>query len=190
MTPSGTRTRWNASPLGRVHSASTVPTGSGSSAISSSPLAMASTRVSSSISRSMKASVRPASLAAAVSLALAARILAVDLRRQTAAARSAAFFDSVEASARVRAAARARCPTRRMASSVAAALSMRSGLFIRLHILAHYFLASAMSSRWISSSQRETPRIAAISPLFLPMIRSASILRIGDEAAAELAAVG
>ena len=37
IVPSGTRTRWNLRPLGRVHSASTVPTGSASAAISSRP---------------------------------------------------------------------------------------------------------------------------------------------------------
>ncbi len=52
MTPSGTRTRWMRRPFGRVHSASTVPTGSGSAAMSSTPRAIASTRAASSCSRS------------------------------------------------------------------------------------------------------------------------------------------
>ena len=55
MTPSGTRTRWNLRPLGRVHSASTVPTGSVSAATSSSALRHASMRFSSSSRRSTNA---------------------------------------------------------------------------------------------------------------------------------------
>ena len=47
ITPSGTRTRWIRKPFGRSHSASTVPTGSASRAISSTPRAMASTRTAS-----------------------------------------------------------------------------------------------------------------------------------------------
>ena len=43
MTPSGTATRSIASPFGLVHEASTRPTGSGRSAIASSPAAIAST---------------------------------------------------------------------------------------------------------------------------------------------------
>ena len=38
MTPSGVRTRWMSRPLGRSHSAITVPTGSGSAAISRRPV--------------------------------------------------------------------------------------------------------------------------------------------------------
>ena len=44
MTPSGTRTREISRPLGRVHCAATVPMGSGSWMMSSSPAAMAATR--------------------------------------------------------------------------------------------------------------------------------------------------
>ena len=63
MTPSGTRTRWMRSPFGRVHSAATVPIGSGSASTSSSPRAIASTRPASSCSRSSSAplsAARPA----------------------------------------------------------------------------------------------------------------------------------
>ena len=53
ITPSGTRTREILSPFGRSQDAIALPTGSGRAAISSSPRAMASTRASVSVSRSM-----------------------------------------------------------------------------------------------------------------------------------------
>src|SRR5437879_5773723 len=55
MTPSGTRTREISIPLGRRHDSTTVPTGSGSAAISRSPCAISSMRASVSIRRSRKA---------------------------------------------------------------------------------------------------------------------------------------
>ena len=77
ITPSGTRTREICKPFGRVHEAITSPTGSGSArdvAQAASPLPR--TRVSSSASRSMKASSRPLPRAASMSFLLASRIAA------------------------------------------------------------------------------------------------------------------
>ncbi len=84
MTPSGTRTRSMVMPFGRVQDSVTVPTGSLSARTASMPAAMASTRASSSVSRSRKAPVTPAVRASARSSALAARIRAFCAR--TAAA--------------------------------------------------------------------------------------------------------
>ena len=57
-TPSGVATRSMTSPFGRVNVASTRPTGSGKSATSSSPRAIASIRTGSRASRSIKAGLR------------------------------------------------------------------------------------------------------------------------------------
>src|SRR6266436_4394404 len=108
MTPRGTATRSIASPLGRVQWASTRPTGSGSSAIASSPAAIASIRFGSSARRSRKAGER--SSASARSLALAARISGARSRTARAASCRAATFDSAEARASAATAARARRP--------------------------------------------------------------------------------
>src|SRR5688572_24174838 len=135
MTPRGTRTRWNFSPLGRDHSASTVPTGLASSAISSTPVAMPAMRASLSSRRSMNAAGRPAARAASMSLALAARICGTASRSALAAVRNAVVLASGVASARACAASRARRPIASIASSVA--VSMRSGLFMSLPLQGH-----------------------------------------------------
>src|SRR3954471_6011487 len=109
-TPSGTRTRSIVMPFGRVHRSVTMPTGSGRSRMTSTPSAMAATRLSSSVSRSRKAASAPARLASAMSSALAARIFALSWRIARAIAASAASFCAVGASASTRAAWRARCP--------------------------------------------------------------------------------
>jgi len=106
------------SPFGRVQSASTPPTGSGSAAISSRPCATAATRASSSISRSTNDEGRPAALAAATSLAFAASTVAVWRRKASAAARRAAFLASVGASASSRAALLEASPTATISSAV------------------------------------------------------------------------
>ena len=59
MTPSGVATRSIRRPFGRSKVASMRPTGSGRAATSSRPRAIASMRASSSVSRSMKAALRP-----------------------------------------------------------------------------------------------------------------------------------
>ena len=110
ITPSGTRTREICKPFGRVHDAVTSPTGSGRLAMSRKPLAIALTRASSSESRSMKASSRPLPRAASMSFLLASRIAPERASIRSAMASSAAFFCSVEASASVRAASRAKRP--------------------------------------------------------------------------------
>ncbi len=110
MTPSGTRTRSNRRPLGRVHSAMTAPTGSGRSRTPSTPAAMASIRAGFSARRSTKAAVMPSRRASATSSALAARIAGAAARIAAAMAPSAAFFSCAVASMRRRAAARARRP--------------------------------------------------------------------------------
>ena len=74
ITPMGVATRAMSSPLGRVQRASSRPTGSGSAATSSTPLAMASMRASFSASRSSSAAAMSPALAASISSALAARI--------------------------------------------------------------------------------------------------------------------
>ena len=91
-TPSGVATRSIRRPLGRTKVASTRPTGSGSRATSSTPLAIASMRVGSSASRSRKAGLRPFAPASARSSALATRISADRSRKARAAAASAWFF--------------------------------------------------------------------------------------------------
>ncbi len=80
------------SPFGRSHEAITLPTGSGSAAISSSPRAMASTRASVSVSRSMKEAGRPAASAALRSEAFVSRMCGNPSRKAAAAARRAAIL--------------------------------------------------------------------------------------------------
>ena len=110
ITPSGTRTREICKPFGRVQVAMTSPTGSGSAAISRKPFAIAATRASFSISRSMKAASRPLPRAASTSLRLASRMASAFASILAAMASSAAFFFSVDASASSRAASRAKRP--------------------------------------------------------------------------------
>ena len=166
IVPEGTRTRWNLRPLGRVHSASTVPTGSANAAISSRPVAIPAMRFSSSIRRSTNAAGRPAAFAASMSLALAARIFGVAARSAFAAATSAAFFSSAVAIASLRLAAFAALPMLR--------ISFGGIVLDSLRFVHRNFLVSAMSSRWISVARPSKPRIAAISLERLPMIRRAS----------------
>ena len=111
-------------PLGRVHNSVTVPTGSLSARTTSMPSAIASTRSASSESRSRKAPVTPAARASATSSALAARIAAVCARTAAAISCKARFFCSVGASARIRAAARARRPISSMAAAISPEPSM------------------------------------------------------------------
>ncbi len=104
------------SPLGTVQRASSRPTGSASAATSSTPFAIASMRLSSRSSRSSSASVNPPSRPARTSSALAARISRFCARMAAAAASSALFFVSVEASRMARAASRACCPSASISS--------------------------------------------------------------------------
>ncbi len=91
-------------PFGRVQSASVRPSGSGSCAMSSSPLAMPSTRASVSVSRSRNAGVPPQ---AARSVALAASISPDCTRSAAAIARNAALRSASGKRARICEAARA-----------------------------------------------------------------------------------
>src|SRR5215207_2438755 len=111
MMPIGTRTRLMTRPLGRVLVSISAPTGSGRATMSSRPLAMPSMRASFSSSRSCKAAVMPAVLAASMSLALAARIAGLSARIRRAASDSARFLASVEALRSATAASRARPPS-------------------------------------------------------------------------------
>src|ERR1043166_5954694 len=115
MTPSGTLTLVMRRPLGRVHSASTRPTGSGWAAMSSRPRATASSRFGSSARRSSKASPMPACFAAARSSALADRISLARERIAPAAALRAAVLAAAGASASRDAASRGRRPISAMA---------------------------------------------------------------------------
>ena len=123
MTPSGTRTRSMVMPLGWIHDFVMAPTGSLRPAIASIPAAIASTRLSSSESRSMKAAPMAAERASARSSAFALRISLFRMRTAAAMARSALFFCSEGASASTRAAARAArpipvsCPARPLAAT-------------------------------------------------------------------------
>src|SRR5437870_5425657 len=72
-TPSGTRTREISMPFGRRHTSTTVPTGSGSAAISRSPCAISSRRLSVSVRRSRNARVAPRPCARSTSARFASR---------------------------------------------------------------------------------------------------------------------
>src|SRR5581483_6577624 len=150
-TPSGTRTRVMARPLGRFQRAVTSPTGSGRAAISSSPLAMASMRLASRVRRSRKAGVGRPSRAAARSRALASRMAAVCARSSRAAALSAASLASVEARASAREASRALPPRAAIMSATdgAAATALRARATGRAGFLpAEAALAAALVMCW------------------------------------------
>ena len=84
-----------------------------------------------------------------------------------AAASRALFLAAVRASASARAAARARAPIARIVSStLRCASALSAGC--------RHVLLNTMSSRCTSSVRPAWPRMAAISPLLLPMIRAAS----------------
>src|SRR5450631_2293188 len=120
MTPSGVATRSITSPFGRSNRARMRPTGSARAAMSSSPLAMASTHGLSSAKRSRKALAVPFALAAAMSRSLAARMSGARVRIVPAASRIARFFVPAEASESACAALRAACPIAAMTSAVLA----------------------------------------------------------------------
>ncbi len=110
-TPSGTRTRVIRRPFGGVHPSSTSPTGSTRSATVRSPPAMLSSRASVSRRRSSGPAASPPACAASRSASFAAWISAARSASSSAAVSSAAFFAAVGAEARMRDAARARCPS-------------------------------------------------------------------------------
>src|SRR5436309_5043727 len=107
ITPSGTRTREISRPLGRRQDSTTVPTGSGSAAVSRSPCAISSTRASLSASRSRNARATPRLRARSTSARLASRSAAVFSTSPPAIRTSASFLIFVGQSASVRAASRA-----------------------------------------------------------------------------------
>jgi hypothetical protein len=104
---------------------------------------MPETRFASSVSRSMKEGARSAFSAAATSRALAARISGTARRNAAAAAVSALFFCSVEASASTRAAARASRPMPCISCSVS--VVMRSGAFIAVLASCRLFNAEVLA---------------------------------------------
>src|SRR2546421_2523960 len=101
-------------PLGRNLSSLISPTGSGNTAISRTPSAIAATLDASSARRSTNAASLPAPRDAATSCALADSRLFSSRMIARAIASSAVFFAAVGARARRRDAARARSPTSRM----------------------------------------------------------------------------
>ena len=127
MTPSGVRTRAMSSPLGRVHSAITWPTGSGSSAMVRSPSIMPSIRLSLSCRRSRKAFEMPFFSAATMSSALASRISRRALSMASAAPSSACRFFSDVVNASTAAAALALRPI----SAISAGRVITSAMLIR-----------------------------------------------------------
>ena len=114
ITPRGVDTRRMVMPLGRLHCASSRPTGSGSSAMVRSPSIMASMRLSLSCRRSRKALEMPLPSAARMSRALAERMSSRRSSMASAAACSAFTLLSGEAKASTAAAARARRPSSSM----------------------------------------------------------------------------
>ena len=103
-TPMGTDTRRMESPLGRVISRRTLPTGSGSFTTSRMPSAMAWMRASVSMSLSSITGVM-CDFAASISLAFAARMASVWASSCSAMESRARFFSSADARARDGAAA-------------------------------------------------------------------------------------
>ena len=131
ITPMGTAIREISMPLGLVHFSSTRPTGSFNAAISSNPLAMASTRAGFNVKRSMKEDFRSLDLAASKSLALAARIAEAAARTALAMACKAAFFCSGLAPAKIFAAARALGPKSFICCSITASPDHHGALIHR-----------------------------------------------------------
>jgi NAD-dependent oxidoreductase involved in siderophore biosynthesis len=104
-TPRGTRTLSILSPSARERLSMTFPNGSGKAAISRRPLAMPSTRFSSSFNRSSKAADRPALRPASTSISFLNRMSALLSTRASAISSSARFRLSAEADASARLAA-------------------------------------------------------------------------------------
>ena len=111
ITPMGTVMREISRPLGLVHFSVMRPTGSFSSAMSSSPLAMASMRAGVRVRRSTKDDFKSLAFAPSKSLALAARISFIAARTCLAMPRKAASLAVAGAKASDFAAARARFPS-------------------------------------------------------------------------------
>ena len=147
----------------------TVPTGSLSLRITSSPAAIASMRPASSDSRSRKAGVAPRLLASARSSALAARIVLRAPRIALAIAASARLFCAGAASASARAALRASRPMPRMTASSSAscfpeAATALSGAFMVLIRLAFgNFLPCPAKSGEAAGEANRGPASAPVS---------------------------
>ena len=107
ITPNGTRTLRIFIPLGRSRVQIVSPTGSGRVATCRTPATIASNRAGVSVRRSSIEGEIPASFACAKSMPFAATIDARFFSRESAMARSAAFFSSVVFFASPAAAARA-----------------------------------------------------------------------------------
>ena len=121
ITPSGVDTRAISSPFGCCHRANSWPIGSVRRIIASRPVAIASTRSSFSVNRSIKAPLMPLALAAATSLALTSRMAADWVRISLAAACKAAHRDAKSRLPRTDCAARDRvtiAPIRAVASLI------------------------------------------------------------------------
>ena len=95
MTPMGTRTLCKRRPLGRVHFASTSPTGSGRAATSSMAAAMLSSDFASKRSRSSNAALRPSRSARCTSPTFAVRMASCSARICCAIAWRTSFFWAV-----------------------------------------------------------------------------------------------
>src|SRR5258705_6057078 len=98
ITPSGTRTREISTPLGRRHTSTVSPTGSGRAATWRTPAAMSSMRESVRVSRSTKARGSPLTRARARSGRLASTVVPAFSSSARGLRRSASFFTRVVAS--------------------------------------------------------------------------------------------
>src|SRR4051812_27468627 len=140
-------------PFGRVQDSVTRPTGSARPRTTSRPSAIASTRWSFKVSRSIMAGVRFAVLPAAKSSALAGRISDLPARMADAMPASARSFCAVPASASTRAAALARRPM----SLMVAAISPDSSMVFSGAVMVDYFAGTYARSEDIRLSTMPAP---------------------------------
>src|SRR5882672_8960267 len=177
MTPSGTRTREISMPLGRRHDSTTLPTGSGSAAISRSPCAISSIRASVSVRRSRNArATRPR--ARSRSPRFASSSVSVFSTSPRAICMSASFFVLVGQSASARAAPRA----------ARARISMRA----RASIAILLSIAARLQDHQVVPVDHFVEALVAQALLDLLCLRPADLAELGgvevDDAARELPA--
>src|SRR5215813_7803040 len=195
-TPSGTRTRSITRPLGRRQLATTAPTGSGSAATSSKPLAIASMRRGSSSRRSRKAALTPLLRAASRSRSLALRMAAVCALTSPAAAASAAALAAALICASARAALRAATPIARMHAPTSVSVSgigCLDKIFAPLGVDRGLTLSGSAENHVVAMDQRGAPLIAQnggdLAGLFADDTHRIGP-GVGAEAAANLAPAG
>src|SRR5579883_488926 len=193
MTPSGTLTREISRPLGRVHRANTAPTGSWRAATSSRPCAIASTRFSSSLSRSIIVAESERPPPSARSRRLASRIAARSPRIVDAAFRSASVFCSAGARASSDAACRAAAPIARISAESRSPPSPGEGGGWSVPAESFAFMAKPLAHHEIIAMDHLVASTVAEDRLdftaFVAGNGTGVIARIGGETAAELAPV-